>query len=326
MKTIKLFMFIGTCIGLVGFAQADNIQWTQVGSTMESGIPVFNLAIDQNNNIYGSGIHNIYKILPISGSNWLQIGATPNLYPIETLAVDKYSNVYAAVENTEQEKMTSAVYEISNGGTIQQLGNDIGGGWEAHYLAIAPDGNIYTISGTDVYEKIPGNNNWIALPYTPNDDFDIKAIAVDSNNKLYAGTVEGNVYIFNNSLNQWQQIGNTLPEINCMAIDQNNNVYVGTAVTVGSGSIYKLSSGSNQWQQIGQTINQGMIHSISVSNNHLYVLTWYSLIYEMPSKGSNWRQLPNLSGNQAFTAITTAVDGTLIAGTNTGNVYYVYLL
>jgi len=144
--------------------------------------------------------------------------------------------------------------------------------------------------GGKVYNYLESSGIWVAVPGTgPGYSLDSSPINVLAlnNNSMYAGTTNGNLFIYANK--QWSIVGATLGQpIQTLTFDQNNTPYVGTQ----NGLVYKYINSA--WQNLtpNNTSVDGhgtQINSLAISSDgKLYAATATSIGQVYQYKNGAW--------------------------------------
>lgn len=150
----------------------------------------------------------------------------------------------------------------------------------------------------------------------------VNALAVDSNNNVYAATQSGNVFKYANGI--WTILGYSLNDpIKALAIDSNNNIYAGTE---NSGDVFKYTNGT--WLSLGAPDSSIIVQAIAISEDgHIYTATGNDssgnntngqvYVYE---GNSTWRAISSFSNEGAVYAVAV-FESNVFAGTASGNVH-----
>lgn len=211
-------------------------------------------------------------------------------------------------------------------GTSQALsidGNVISG------VVINSNNSVYvaTATGTPggkVYSYIESSGLWVAVPGSgPGYTLDGSAINVFTlnNNSMYAGTTNGNLFIYAN--NGWNRIGTTLNgPIQTLTFDQNNIPYVGTQ----NGLVYKYIN--SVWQNLtssGSVDGNGtQINSLAISHDgKIYAATGNNnsgtpgQVYQYVS--GTWQVISSFTANPLAVNSLVIFNDILYAGMNVNN-------
>lgn len=190
-------------------------------------------------------------------------------------------------------------------------------------VAIDANHNMYAATQAGkVYKYFTESKTWVNLPgkgaggsldgasLTPSSVNQL----VLNNNKLYAGTSQGNVFLYTN--NQWNTVGGSVGSpIITLIFDQYNNIYVGC----NNGIVYEYTN--NQWVALA-SIDGTQVNALTINDGILYASTTGNTngqVYKYNTTNSSWDQIRTL--DQGSINALASNDGILYAGTQTGKVY-----
>jgi photosystem II stability/assembly factor-like uncharacterized protein len=280
------------------------------GITSRSGssnddIPVFTVAIDQNNpTTIWAGTQNdsgIYKSTD-SADNWIKKtnGITEtNIVFREISVVNGDSNtIYASGEvptgnqGNEFEKVNGVIYKSIDGG---ENWNKIWSGSSlARWLCIGAN-PVNLVSSTGIFDREASNTTGVGIL------------------KSTDGWVN------------WTNIGQGIPDQTILAIalaDNNSIIYAGTK----SKGVYKSTDNGSNWAQILSEVNTTigdeptkLITGIVVNptnKNNIVVGDIHTGVYMSTDAGANWTNISQGLTNRAITSLAFSSDGkTLFTGT-----------
>ena len=258
----------------------NSTTWTTVGSGAGGfNNRVYALAIDSNNNLYAGGqfsaifggtVNTLNRVArSVGGSgNWATIGTGTGLNGnVYALAIDSNNKLYAGDQFT-------AIF---------------GGG--ANTL-------------TRVASSVGGTSNWATIGSSSGLDNIVFALAVDSNNNLYAGgrftaIFGGTINTLNcvarsaGGTGNWSTIGSSSGlnnDVLALTVDSAGNLYAGgqfTAIFGGTANtlnrIARSAGGTGNWSTIGSSSGGGFDGTVNAvvtdSNNNLYAGGSFTAIF-----------------------------------------------
>ncbi len=150
--------------------------------------------------------------------------------------------------------------------------------------------------------------------------FDVRVMAVDSNDNLYAAVWGDGIYRSANKGSNWIKVGTGLANkyINCMEIDKNGKIYAGTY----SGGLFVSTDGGNNWTSKNNGIQNLNIKAIGIANNNtVYLGTYGGGIYKTIDGCSTWVNMSDGIFNLDVNCIVVTKDSFVVAGTNGDGIY-----
>lgn len=316
-----------------------------IGESTTATISISNLTSQES--VIVAVNNNNPSIISIAPSN-CTLSATANTCTVKVIAIGTGTATFTAA-STGITSVTSGVITVSSitpvgilfgtlNGLVFDNSNLLSGnsflstvdGSQVLGLAVDSNNNIYagTFGGVfngfgagKVFKYIPSNGNWQILAGSGSggslDGSSVNTLVVDSNNNLYAGTDQGNVFKYNNGV--WSIMGTGLSDpIKAMALDSNNNIYVGT---YNQGGVFKYVAGA--WVSLGVPDGTAIQSIVISSAGSIYSSTngngGDGQVYLYDSNNTTWNAISAFSEGQIN---ALAIDGnTLYSGTNSGNVY-----
>ena len=178
------------------------------------------------------------------------------------------------------------------------------------YVAVSSFGG-----GSGVYKSTDGGNTW-NLRNNGIIHTDLRSLAIDpvTPNTLYLGVsfccVTGShIYKTTDGADSWAPIAGAPPLAPAsIVIDSLNNstIYVADGVT--PGAVYKTPDAGTTWQNFGLPVAGSAVRSVAVSPltaGLLYAGTDAALFRSVDG-GSNWSQVPSLSGRVVFDPVSAS--------------------
>jgi photosystem II stability/assembly factor-like uncharacterized protein len=258
---------------------------------------VFRIAID-GNAIYSLTNHNFVNLSTNGGTDFKVInsGLNTTMKSVRSIAVHN-GNVYI--------------------GTVQNgiyLTTDIGLNWKkvsdtpSDFFEVIDNKVISAASGYGVQLTTDNGVTWKAgTPNLINKNFWAFA---SGENKLYAGTTDGGVFVSSDYGNTWNSIGLFNRGIMALACE-GINIFAGTQ---GSG-IYLSSTNANTWKQLsGMPIL--FVNALAKKSNILVAAGGSEVCFSIDN-GNNWKTVYGTSGGCAINDLKVT-DTYIYAGTGCG--------
>jgi hypothetical protein len=266
---------IGGGTGGVYISTNTGSGWTQVNNGL-SDIAVYALALSPGNasaagtntaNLFAGTQENGVYLSTNNGSNWIQVNNGLTNMDVNTLTVSRNGtggyNVFAGTWGS------GIFLSTNNGSSWTQVNNGL------------KDLYVNTIAVSS-----PDSNSIGTGPIATNNTF------------LFAGTVEGGVYLSTNNGSSWTQVNNGLKNQSVLSIvcgpngKSNYNLFAGTS---GNGVYLSTNNGSN-WTQINNGLTNQSVQSLAVSSNgesglNLFAGTNGGGVYISTNNGSSWVQV-----------------------------------
>jgi photosystem II stability/assembly factor-like uncharacterized protein len=122
-------------------------------------------------------------------------------------------------------------------------------------------GDIFAGTNDNVYRSTNNGDNWFRAN-TGLTNSQVYALAIDQNNRLYAGTYGGGMFTSTNNGANWREIntGLTTNLIMDLAINSSGHVFAGT---YGAG-VFRSTDNGDTWMRV---LGTGLLQTWSVSIN-----------------------------------------------------------
>jgi len=241
-----------------------------------------------------------------------------------------------------------------NGTTWNHLNGDMNVGY-IWTIKVAPNGTIFAGSELGVYKSSDNGATWVQTNLV---NTDVRALAIDENNMVYAGLWGGGVKKSTDMGLSWREMNTGLLSLNihALAYKQNVGLFAGTfgegvlksldggdhwtkcnipfeqiwslgiasdnkiyAGTYGGG-VYKSANGGDTWQTFNTGLSAKHIYAITFdSNNNTYVSAWGAGVFMISNAKDFWKPI----GMEGFNVSSIAISPSnyIFAGTANGAVY-----
>lgn len=264
---------------------------------------------------------------------------------IITLSFIAFFNVWIyQLQEVHDTEMGIIYFSADNGNSWQNKSNGFPGGIFITDMAVSE--NLLGVStkqnGIFLYNN--QNNLWENISTKPQIKNNIDALFF-FNNKIFAGTQNGGIYISANNGKNWRELNNGLRNLTIrkMAVFH-NKLYAGT-----NGGLYSLNEKENKWilefdknglQVNGMTGYAGEIyigtnhgafkwskqtktweqimtnrslHNISSDNHAVYAMV-YNELFQSTDKGKTWQSIQNGLPEKLYTFQVMTKDSVSLAG------------
>ena len=199
--------------------------------------------------------------------------------------------------------------------------NNIGGpsGGYLSSIVILPNNYIYVGEyNRGIYLSIDNGQNWTNIF-----NEGIWTLNYDSNNTIFAGTREGNIYRLLDEHSDWERVASELDErIDKILVDSNNYIFA----TTWDNGVFRSMDGGDKWEKITNE-NFKKYTSIGIHpNGNLYISNGTGL-YISENNGDSLNYLGDITGNLLIHEITITPNGYIFAActsrnsTSTGGVF-----
>ena len=321
-KTSKIAFLVASAILLIaGTAYSQNF-WQPIPSQVPGGY-VGAIAFQEGGRILVGGLDSSVFVTTDGGSTWTRLGYLHNVpFDGSALSLVTYPNgrIVAAAGRPEA--------------TWTYLSTDNGASWQITSASIdsmtglvkgKSDGWIYGFGTSGMYSLYHiyySSDDGASWNIAATAGYSVCSMCVDSNNEIYAGTLDGYVVRSTDHGETWSTVGAQLGKgpVTNLAAGANNDIYAGSADTA-----FYVFDGSS-WHRSAVFAYAGDWTSMTVNSlGAVFVGTTLGGVYRTTDLGVSWVQLTSgLAGNPINTlAIDSA--GYLFAGTRSNygvpNVY-----
>lgn len=285
---------------------SGNANWQLVGS-FGFGEIVWTMTRDNNGNMLsGTWGGNIYRSTD-NGVNWVKINSSMSVVFVWSIVVNSSNHIFAATE--------SGVYVSTNDGgswTLTSLN-----GKDVRSLVITANGNLLAGTwGYGVYKSTDNGSTWSQVN-SGLANKTVMALGVNSSNSVFAGTFGAGVSKSANEGASWSTLNVGYNYVWSLAITSDDVIFAGT---YGDG-LYRSTDFGATWSKVNNGLNANYIYAIQIDdNNNIFVSAWAAGVYASTNNGNNWATF-GMGGFGVSSLLLNSADGTIYAGTSTGQVY-----
>lgn len=307
---------VGFSLGLGLLAVADAPAQQGPGEQLgpETFVSIQALALGEKQTVYaGSFGKGIFKSED-GGKTWLAVneGMTDPFVYVVVVGPDK--TVYAGT-------LRGGVFRTQNGGKSWTAVNAGLDRLETQVLTFH-QGVLYAGTGSGVYWSKNGGEKWTADNQGLS-NFLVRALAVDAQGTLYAGTTGMGLYRKPAGVSQWARITpsrlshprDQIPAnfVRSLAVGKAGDLYAGTA----DNGVYVSSDQGESWRTIGGQLANASVRGIAIGGSSWFVGTGVGM-YRSGDQGKTWAPVNSGLTERAIQSFAVGKDGTVFAGTSGG--------
>lgn len=282
---------------------------------------------------------------------WLKLSNVPAIDEISKIVQFPDGKVFAATKKF-------GVYLSNNNGQNWMNYNDNLTNSRVYDLVYNSNGYLFAATDSGVFRRQVGQTlwQWYGRGLT---NLKVRAIATKQFDGLSCGTENG-FFVWDNNANQWVDSSTNLVNrnITCLAVTGNNYVLAGTkgngmqrkvdpapwfSINTGitnpninavityqttfalaasdSGLFYTSTSGSSWFRRNNIPLVKYISLAYNKINNWVAIGTTTGSVYISTNYGNNWQLVSAGLPNKPITALCFLENGSLLAGTNAGEVY-----
>jgi len=148
---------------------------------------------------------------------------------------------------------------------------------------------------------------------------DIKSLAVNFREEVFAGTSGGGIFHSNDDGRTWTPVNNGLTNtfVNALAIKLNGQIFAGTN---GSG-VFRSAIYATNWTQINSGLTNTFINTLAInSSGHIFAGTRNG-IFRSTDDGGTWAPVNMGLSTMFVLSIAVKFNGPIFVGTNGGGVF-----
>ncbi|MCF8395565.1 MAG: choice-of-anchor A family protein, partial [Melioribacteraceae bacterium] len=280
--------------------------------------------------------------------NWVPVGGS-QIYEMISTMVTNDGNMYAGT-------IGGKIYRSTNDGEDWEIINEemsVGFVWS---IVFDEDGNMIVGTENGLYRSTDGET--FTGPFY--ESFDVRALAVDGNGRIYAGTWGNGVFYSDDNGGNWTNIsaGLSALAVHALTINEDNEVYAGTwgsgiekydpvndawtVLPVGydfvwalgmtstgqiyagtyGGGVYRSLDDDNSWEVINTSLPAMFVYAVSIdANDDVYISSWANGVFKLESnKGEFWAPM-GLAGHGVSSMMISSSSTTVYTGTSDGQIY-----
>ena len=280
----------------------------------ETFVSIQSLALGEKQAVYaGSFGKGIFKSED-GGKTWLAVneGMTDPYVYVVVRGPDKA--MYAGT-------LRGGVFRTRNGGKSWTAVNAGLDRLETQVLTFHRD-VLYAGTGSGVYWSKSGGEKWTADNQGLSNLL-VRALAVDAQGTMYAGTTGMGLYRKPAGASQWVRITpsrlshprDQIPAnfVRSLVVGKSGDLYAGTA----DNGVYVSSDRGESWRTIGGQLANASVRGIAIGGASWFVGTGVGM-YRSGDQGKTWAPANNGLTERAIQSFAVGKDGTVYAGTSGG--------
>ncbi|MCE1187686.1 MAG: choice-of-anchor A family protein [Ignavibacteria bacterium] len=314
------------------------------------------LDTNANNNFASATINAVTPATPNTGSDstsvatsWTSVGTFPANEMVWTITTDQTGNMLVGT-------LGGKIFRTDdNAGTWKRINDDMN---VAFIWSITSTTNNKLFAATEkgLYLSTNNGQTWAVSAFAGKD---VRAISIDKNGSLYAGTWGYGIFKSTNGGSDWTDVTNNLAAnaVHAITVNAQNEIFAGTfgagiekstdggqtwaklnvgydyiwalacsptgalyAGTYGNGA-YKSGDNGQTWSHASGLSSQ-FIYGVSVSpnGNNVYLCSWSSGVFVSTDAGSGWKTM-GMAGFGPSASYFNPGSNALYVGTTDGKVY-----
>ena len=283
--------------------------WTTVLS--DSSYALFSVFFTDIDNGWVVGSNGVILHTHDGGSSWEHASSGLASTCVSFLAINSNDQLFAVVykEEDSMSSLFSVVYRTSDKGNTWARLPAPWGTTRIKYMDFNSSGNVFVITGTDVFRSVDDGDNWQTVGGTQS----FSCFAIDSNDRIFAGTSYENVYRYDDNGTDWTQTGHwrVAPNfsVDAIAINSMDHIFVCTYP-----GIYRSCDNGENWELLATGPKNTTVNRILIgSDDCIYVGTSES-VFRSSDNGNNWEQINNGMPQGSVDCLIINSSGHLFAG------------
>ncbi|MBU2491897.1 MAG: choice-of-anchor A family protein [Bacteroidetes bacterium] len=222
-----------------------------------------------------------------------------------------------------QRNSTGDIFVATEQGVF--ISTDNGGNWNLSGIngidvrALAIDNNDHIYAGTWGLGIYKSSDNGATWSAAGLENYAVNSIVVDSNNDVYAATFGFGIFKSDNAGSTWSPLNNGYAHIWALGITSQDVIYAGT---YGDG-VYSSSDFGDTWQKAANGLPVQYVYSITVdAGDNVYISSWANGVYSTSNNGLSWNSF-GMAGYGVSSLMVNPASTTLYAGTSDGAIFKV---
>ncbi|KAB2846970.1 MAG: choice-of-anchor A family protein [Melioribacteraceae bacterium] len=200
-----------------------------------------------------------------------------------------------------------------------------GGSWNLSGIsgidvrALSIDGNGHLYAGTWGLGVYKSNDNGTSWSFVGLENLAVNSIVIDSQNDVYAATFGFGIYKSEDAGTSWVSLNNGYAHIWALGITSTDEIYAGT---YGDG-VYTSSDLGDTWQKTANGLPVQYVYAITVdAGDNVYISSWANGVYSTSDNGLSWNSF-GMAGYGVSSLMVNPASTTLYAGTSEGAIFKV---
>lgn len=300
-----------------GILRSDDnaASWTRQVNGFKASRVLSLLAVDNQTILSGNESSGIFRSIN-EGVDWEVSSMGLTSFAIRVMAQGPGDYIFAGISGV------SGINRSTDLGQSWELVNNGFSGSSVQAITTT-DAQVYAASNAGVFCSVDSGDTWQNLPNNGLTNTNIRALAVNSQGTIFAGTWNGGVFRFMENDTIWTEVNNGITRlfISALAIDDNGNLFAGTS----GGGVFRSEDDGDNWVQINQGLTSTGVNVLSTqAAGTIYAGTSQGVFYS-EDNGDNWMALNNGLSNLNIRSLLVRPNDILYAGTYGNGVYRIDL-
>ncbi len=246
------------------------------------------------------------------GDTWAYSNTGLSSVSTKSMVVDSSGTIFVGVSGV------NGLFRSTDQGGNWTLLQNIFGSSSVGSFAVNKS-RIYASPTSAVFFSEDGGDNWEAVPLGGLLNKNIRGLAVNSENTLFAGTWNGGIFRIAEGDTAWTQVNNGLTSllVYTLKINAKGELFVGT----NGGGVFRSVDNGDNWVAVNEGIPSLYIKTLAISDaGHIFAGAFGMAAYSMDN-GESWTDMSE--GLDAINVSTFAVqaDGKVYAGSSGNGVF-----
>lgn len=322
-KLSRTKVYAGTNKGIYQ-SNEKGVSWTPVNSGLIAQ-RVLDIIINKNDEIFVGTYGGVF-FSNDNGYSWTEINNGLSNIGIEDMAINKNGDLFAGT-------YTSDIFRSTDNGKTwskKSKGLPVKNLWVSG-LAINSQNILFATTGTGVYRSKDNGDSWMPVNNGLENSF-YNAVIIDSDDLIYVGNKEGNVFHSDNLGDDWKKLPASNPINDApsdLAVDAEHQLYFGST----NKGIFRYSALDQKWIPLNDGLTNTTIRSLIINSEGLIfagtgipgAMNYQKLsgdnFYTSEDKGKSWSLLNSGLNHPRIRAIAINSKGIIFAGSAGGGVY-----
>ena len=232
---------------------------------------------------------------------------------IRVMVMDPNSVIFAGISG-----LSGVARSMDQGNSWEIVKNGFIG---SNVAAIALGGNrIYAASSSAILSSADGGDSWQAMPDSGLTTNSVRALTVNADGVLFAGTSNRGVFRIAENDSIWTEVNNGLTRLftNSLTIDGSGNLFVG----ISGAGVFRSTDNGDNWIEANQGLPSTFVLSFAIAPwGDLFACTSAG-VAQSGDNGDNWTVLSDGLTNAFVNSLYIRSNNEVFAGTNGDGVYH----